>query len=146
MSGITLDAAAKIVDLALQKARSDKMMPLAVAVLDPRGQLKAFKAEDNSSLMRADIAIGKAWGALALGFGGREIARRSQAMPGFIAAMQALAGGRMIPVPGGVLIRDKDGILLGAVGVSGDKSDNDELAALTALAAVGLRGDTGDPA
>jgi uncharacterized protein GlcG (DUF336 family) len=146
MTALTLDLAVKIAERALAKGRELKLNPLAIAVLDIRGQIKACHAEDNATLMRAEIAIGKAWGSLVMGFGGREQARRAQAMPTFLTALQVLAGGRVVPFPGGVLLRDTDGSLLGAVGVSGDKADNDELCAVAGIASVGLKSDTGDPA
>src|SRR5690606_15670281 len=101
----------------------------AVAVLDMRGQLKAFSAEDGTSLMRAQIAMSKAWGALGMGMGGRSLTRRAQANPGFFTALGAMSDGNMVPAPGSVLIRTDDGELIGAVGISGDLPENDEAAA-----------------
>jgi uncharacterized protein GlcG (DUF336 family) len=121
-----------------------KFQPLAVAVLDPRGCLKAYKAEDGTSLMRFDIAFGKAWGALGLGFGTRELQRRAE-WGVFFNALQVMAEGKMVPVPGGVLIRNGAGLIVGAVGVSGDGSENDEMCAIQGIAAAGLKPDTGDP-
>jgi uncharacterized protein GlcG (DUF336 family) len=115
-------------------------------VLDAGGQLKAMKREDGSSLLRPEIAGGKAWGALGMGFGGREFARRAAANPVFIQALSVASGGRVIPVPGGVLIRDQAGDLLGAVGISGDTSENDETCAIHGIGCAGLVADTGDPA
>jgi uncharacterized protein GlcG (DUF336 family) len=103
----------------------------------------ALLRADGSSLLRPQIVIGKAWGALGLGFGGRELAQRATKMPAFFNALSDLSGGRMVPVPGGVLIRDPSGTLIGAVGVSGDTSDDDELCAVEALHAAGLVADTG---
>jgi uncharacterized protein GlcG (DUF336 family) len=117
-----------------------------VAVLDAGGQLKALKREDGSSLLRPEIAGGKAWGALGMGFGGREFARRAAANPAFIQALSAASGGRIIPVPGGVLIRDQAGDIVGAVGISGDISENDETCAVYGITCAGLAADTGDPA
>jgi uncharacterized protein GlcG (DUF336 family) len=145
LESVSLDAASLIVDQALAKGREMTLKPLAVAVLDPRGCLKAYKAEDGTSLMRFDIAFGKAWGALGMGFGNRELARRSANAPMFFNSLQAMSGGRIVPVPGGVLIRDDAGQVVGAVGVSGDVSDNDELCAVHGIAAAGLKPDTGDP-
>ena len=116
---------------------------LAVLVLDARGSLKAAAVQDGSSLKRADIAYGKAHGAIALGVGSRALFVRSEQQPSFIAAAGAAIGGALVPVPGGVLIRDASGALLGAVGISGDTSDNDEAAALAGIAAAGLAGETG---
>jgi uncharacterized protein GlcG (DUF336 family) len=146
MESVSLEAASTIVDRALAKGREMKFQPLAVAVLDPRGCLKAYKAEDGTSLMRLDIAFGKAWGTLGMGFGNRELQRRSQAFPVFFNSLQAMSGGKIVPVPGGVLIRDQAGQVVGAVGVSGDASDNDELCAIDGIMAAGLKPDTGDPA
>lgn len=146
MESISLEAASIILDQALAKARALKLKPLAVAVLDPRGCLKAYKAEDGTSLMRFDIAFGKAWGALGMGFGGRELARRSAQGSMFFNSLQAMTGGRIVPVPGGVLIRNDAGLVVGAVGISGDASDNDEICAIQGITAAGLKPDTGDPA
>ena len=100
-----------------------------MAVLDARGALRALAAEDGTELKRAEIAIGKAHGALAMGLGSRTLFKRSEKQPHFMAAVTHAVGGSLIPVPGGVLISDGEGTLLGAVGVSGDTSDNDEIAA-----------------
>ncbi len=143
MPELTLAAAQTIVVTALKLAREKDMKPLAVVVLDARGALKAAAVEDGTSLKRAEIATGKAYGALALGAGSRALAKRAVEQPHFIAAASHAIGGMLIPAPGGVLIRDKNGALLGAVGVSGDTSDNDELAALAGIDAAGLVGDTG---
>ncbi len=112
-------------------------MPLSVAVLDAGGHLVAFKREDRSGILRFDIAFGKAWGALGMGFGSRELFNRTAANPTFMAALTAVSGGRLVPVPSGVLILS-DGEVIGAVGVSGDNSDNDEICALAGIAAAGL--------
>ena len=146
MESVSLEAASIILDHALAKARALKLKPLAVAVLDPRGCLKAYKAEDGTSLMRFDIAFGKAWGALGMGFGSRELERRSAQGSLFFNSLQAMTGGRIVPVPGGVLIRNHAGLVVGAVGISGDASDNDEICAIQGIAAAGLKPDTGGPA
>jgi uncharacterized protein GlcG (DUF336 family) len=117
-----------------------------VAVLDAGGHLTAFKREDNSSLLRFEIANGKAWGCLGMGFGGREFARRAAAQPVFIGAIAAASGGRVVPVPGGVLIRGSDKQIVGAVGISGDISENDEACAVAGIKAAGLLPDTGEAA
>jgi uncharacterized protein GlcG (DUF336 family) len=96
--------------------------------------------------MRPQIAQGKAWGTLGMGFGGREFARRAAAAPAFIAALTDASEGRVIPVPGGVLIRGGDGGIIGAVGISGDVSEQDEACAVYGIKAAGLSPDTGDPA
>jgi uncharacterized protein GlcG (DUF336 family) len=145
-NGLTLAQASTIVDAALAKGRDLGLLPLTVVVLDAGGQMKAMKREDGSSLLRPEIALGKAFGALAMGLGGRELARRSQAMPGFMNALSDIAGGRAVPVPGGVLACDAAGTILGAVGISGDVSAQDEVCAVAGIAAAGLVADTGDPA
>lgn len=138
-----LETAQKIVAGALAKARENGMMPLAVVILDTRGVLKAMAAEDGISLKRPEIATGKAHGALSLGIGSRAIFERAQQQPFFVAAVTHAAGGSLIPVPGGVLIKDGEGTLLGAIGISGDNSDNDEIAAVAGVEAVGLTPVTG---
>lgn len=143
MSSLTLQQAGKIIEHALAKGRELGLKPLTVAVLDQGGTLKAMQREDGSSLLRPEIAFGKAWGCLGMGFGGREMARRAQAAPAFIAAIGLASGGRIVPVPGGVLIRDSAGAVLGAVGISGDVSEQDEACAVAGIAAAGLVADTG---
>ncbi len=138
-----LTVAQGMVEAAIAHARRKHMSPLAIVVLDARGALKYAAAEDGTSLKRAEIATGKAHGALAMGLGSRTLHTRSQNNPSFIAAVTHAVGGMMVPVPGGVLIRAKDGELAGAIGISGDSSDNDEEAALAGIAAVGLVGDPG---
>ncbi|MDT7951688.1 MAG: heme-binding protein [Acetobacteraceae bacterium] len=134
---LTLDVASKIVDAALAAGREHNFLPLTVAVLDAGGHLVAFKREDGSGILRFDIATGKAWGALGMGFGSRELFNRTQANPTFMAALSTVSGGRLVPVPSGVLILE-DGHVIGAVGISGDNSDNDETCALAGIAATGL--------
>jgi uncharacterized protein GlcG (DUF336 family) len=143
MSDLTLDAAQTIVATALATARSLALKPLAVVVLDARGALKAASVEDGTSLKRAEIAAAKANGALALGIGSRAIAARAEAQAYFVAAVNHVAGPLgLVPVPGGVLIRH-EGRILGAVGISGDTSDNDETAAVAGIEAAGLQADPG---
>ena len=145
MSTLTLAQASTIVDKALEKGRELKLHPLTVVVLDAGGHLVAMKREDGSSLLRPEIAGGKAWGTLGMGFGGREFARRAQANPVFLQALMAASEGRVVPAPGGVLIRDSAGDVLGAVGISGDTSDKDETCAVHGIKSAGLTPDTGDP-
>src|SRR5262245_20525711 len=146
MAGITLGQAMTIVEAALRRARETGCAPLAVAVLDDSGHLKTFAREDGAGIVRPQIAMGKAWGALGMGVGSRALARRlveqPQSQP-FFAALAAASDGRLVPVPGGVLIRDGAGALVGAVGISGDTSDKDEACALAGIQAAGLTGDTG---
>lgn len=137
-----LEVAQKIVTAALAHARSKSMKPLSAVILDVRGALKAAASEDGTSLKRAEIAIAKAHGALAMGMGTRALFTRAQQQPYFIAAATH-AVGQLVPVPGGVLIYAADKTLLGAIGISGDTSDNDEEAALAGIGAAGLTGDPG---
>src|SRR5262245_29236016 len=115
MSRLTLSLASTIVDRALAKARAEGAKPLTVAVLDAGGHPVALKREDNCSSMRPQIAAGKAWGALGMGFGTRELAQRAAAAPTFVNALVEVSGGRLVPAPGGVLIRDASGDIIGAV-------------------------------
>jgi uncharacterized protein GlcG (DUF336 family) len=138
-----LETAQKILAGALASARGKNFKPLAVAVLDARGALKTMAAEDGTSLKRAEIAVGKAHGSLSMGLGSRTIAKMAAERPHFVAAVTHAVGGALIPVPGGVLIRDGAGALLGAVGVSGDTSDNDEIAAFAGIEAAGCKADPG---
>jgi uncharacterized protein GlcG (DUF336 family) len=140
---LTLQQALDIAQSTLAGGEKNGFLPLAVAVLDTAGQPLAILRDERTSLHRADIAIGKAAGCLAMGFGGRELAKRAAAMPQFISAVGSIFPKGLVPVPGGVLIRDATGLLLGAVGVSGDTSNNDEVAALAGIASVSLVADTG---
>jgi uncharacterized protein GlcG (DUF336 family) len=142
MAELTLDVARKILDVAFAKGVEKKLKPLAVTVLDARGCVKISAAQDGTSLLRAEIAHGKAYGALALGMGSRALFQRAQEQAYFIGAVNTLAQGRMVPVPGGVLIQD-GGVLLGAVGISGDTSDNDEACAIAGIEAAGLKANAG---
>ncbi|MYZ49579.1 GlcG/HbpS family heme-binding protein [Propylenella binzhouense] len=143
MAAVTLAQASTIVEAALAKGRAENLMPLTVAVLDPGGHLVALKREDNSGILRVEIATGKAYGALGLGFGSREFADRAVKAPAFVNAVAAASQGRMVPVPGGVLIRGGDGELMGAVGISGDLSEADEMCAVAGIEAAGLAAQTG---
>ncbi len=143
MSGITLDQARKIITGALAKGIDQGLKPLSVVVLDAGGHTTAFERQDGASAMRFKIAHGKAYGCIAMGLGSRALFERVQKQPYFLDAMNALADGALVPVPGGVLIRDDSGALLGAVGVTGDNSDNDEMCALAGIEAAGLVADAG---
>jgi len=140
---IDLAHATIIVDHALENGRSLGLPPLTVAVLDAAGCLVSFKREDGSSLLRPDIAQAKAYGALGMGIGSRAIAARAAVAPAFVSAVNALAGGRLIPVPGGVLIRSSSKSIIGAVGITGANSDQDEACAVAGIAAAGFMADTG---
>ena len=135
---VTLAQASTIVDVALKRGRETNCAPLTVAVLDAGGHLVAFKREDRSGILRFDIAYGKAWGALGMGFGSRELADRAGKNPLFFGVLATVSQGRLIPVPGGVLIKDANGVL-GAVGISGDTSDKDEVCAVAGIEAAGLK-------
>ena len=144
-NGLTLEQAESITAAARSKGRELSLQPLTVVVLDAGGQVKIVQREAGSSLLQPEIALGKAYGALAMGLGGRELARRAQSMQGFMNALSDIAGGRAVPVPGGVLACDAGGTILGAVGISGDVSAQDEVCAVAGIQAAGLRPDTGDP-
>jgi uncharacterized protein GlcG (DUF336 family) len=143
MSALTLAQADTIANETLKSARGLRLAPMTVAILDPGGHIVVLKREDGSGIMRAELATAKAWGALGMGFGGRELARRAQKMPGFFASLNAISEGRMAPVAGSALLRNAEGGIVGAIGVSGDTSDNDELALLPAVEIAGLVADTG---
>lgn len=143
MNSILLEQADLIASEALRKAREMEFAPLTVVVLDAGGHTKVLKREDDASLLRPEIALGKAWGVLGMGFGGRELARRAEQMPAFFTALNAMSDGRMVPLPGGVLIRNPEGQVIGSVGISGDTSDNDEICAVHGVEAAGLTPDTG---
>lgn len=145
MEALTLAQAETIIDAALRKGRDLGLAPLTVAVLDPGGHLVALKREDRSGILRVEIATGKAWGALGMGLGSRDLAARAAKTPAFFAALAAASQGRMIPVPGGVLVRGADGGITGAVGISGDISDKDEVCAVAGIEAAGLVADVGTP-
>jgi len=136
---LSLDQAGRIVDAALVRGREMGLAPLAVAVLDAGGHLKAFKREDDAGIIRPQIAIGKAWGALGMGMGTRALSSKS---PEFLAALGAMSGGKVVPSPGGVLIRQGERVV-GAVGITGDTGDNDEACAVAGIEAAGLDADTG---
>jgi uncharacterized protein GlcG (DUF336 family) len=140
---VTLAQASTIVDAALKKGRDTDCAPLTVAVLDAGGHLVAFKREDRSGILRFDIAFGKAWGALGMGFGSRTLAERAANTPQFFTMLAAASGGRIISNPGGVLIKTGSGDIVGAVGISGDTSDKDEACAVAGIVAAGLRADPG---
>ncbi|MFI8481399.1 heme-binding protein [Pseudomonas sp. NPDC078700] len=144
MHKLTLEAASIMVDAALAEGRRLGLAPLCVAVLDAGGHLLALKRDEKSSLLRPQIANGKAASVLGMGFGGRELAKRAAAMPAFFNALSDLAGGNMVPVPGGVLIRNALGEVLGAIGITGDTSDNDERCAIAAVVAASLVADHGE--
>ncbi|UGV25831.1 heme-binding protein [Rhodopseudomonas boonkerdii] len=143
MPDLSLDIARKILDSALAKVIEMKLKPMAITVLDARGCVKASIAQDGTSLMRGEVAHGKAYGALAMGLGSRALFKRAEEQPFFIDAVNTMARGALVPVPGGVLIQDQSGSLLGAIGISGDTSDNDEICCVAGIEAAGLKASTG---
>jgi uncharacterized protein GlcG (DUF336 family) len=140
---LTLAAAETIIAKTLAHAKSASFKPLGIVVLDARGTVKAASIADGSSLARFDIARGKAKGALAFNMGTRGLEKLAKDRPHFFAGAVSATEGGIVPVPGGVLIKDGDGAILGAVGVSGDTSDNDEAAAIAGITAAGLVSDGG---
>jgi uncharacterized protein GlcG (DUF336 family) len=143
MPDLALETAQTIVAAALKAAREKKLKPVSVVVYDARGALRAAASEDGTSLKRTEIAMGKAYGALALGVGSRAVHKMALDRPYFVAAATHAVGGQLVPAPGGVLIKDPQGGILGAVGISGDTSDNDEMAAAAGIEAAGLVFDAG---
>ncbi len=136
---LKLSDASTIIDVALAEGRARSLAPLVVAVLDAGGHLVAYKREDGAGIVRFDIAFGKAWGSLGMGFGTRELTERAAKNPAFITVLASVSAGRMVPSPGGVLILDNAGIVIGAVGISGDIGDNDELCAIVGIEKAGFR-------
>jgi uncharacterized protein GlcG (DUF336 family) len=143
MTTITLRKARTIISKALAKGREAGMKPLAVSVLDAGGHLKAFEREDGASNGRFEIARGKANGALEMGLGSRALYQRAEKQSYFLLAVGRIFENGLVPVPGGVLVRDRKGELIGAVGISGDNSDNDEAAAIAGIEAAGFAADPG---
>jgi uncharacterized protein GlcG (DUF336 family) len=140
---VTLAQASSIVDATLKKARELKQMPQTIVVLDTGGHVVCAKSEDGSGIIRFEVAIGRAFGALGMGWGSRTMMERAAQNPNFLTAIVAASGGRMVPNPAGVLIRNADNHILGAVGISSDTGDNDEIIALAGIEAAGLKADAG---
>lgn len=141
MAEITLARARSIIRGTLKKGREMDLKPLSVVVLDTGGHVKAFEREDGASAGRFEIARGKAFGVIMTGMTGTALMQRAEAQAYFVNALNGLYGGHVVPVPGGVLVRDKRGRVIGAVGVTGDTSDNDAAAALAGIEAAGLAGE-----
>ena len=139
MTSLTLEQAETIARATLEKGRNAGYKPLTVAVLDDAGVIKVVHRDDGSSLLRPEIAVGKAWGSLGMGLSSRAIGELAVERPHFAASLAVLAEGRVVPVAGGVLVQDGSGDTVGAVGVTGDTSDNDEECALAGIEAAGLR-------
>jgi uncharacterized protein GlcG (DUF336 family) len=134
---LTLDKANVIADQTLAKARDAKYRPMCVAVLDEGGHLKVLKREDAASILRPDIAIGKAWGAVGMGESSRSLSERLKERPAFLGALSVMSQGKVVPVAGGVLIMDGAEIV-GAVGVSGGTAEEDETCAIEGIKAAGF--------
>lgn len=143
MTKLTLAKARTIMDAAFAKAEELCLKPIAVAVLDSGGHVKSYAAMDGTSIMRFQIARGKAYGALAMGAGTRRINQVALERPDFIAALNAASGGMVVAVLGGVIMRTGDGEVLGAVGISGDTSEKDEVCAIAGIETAGFVADTG---
>lgn len=143
MPSLTLEKANSIIAAAFSKATELQLKPIAVSVFDAGGHLKAFQKQDGTSILRFEIASGKAFGALAVGAGSRWLNNQAKERPHFLEGLSNVSGGKIVPVPGGVLIKDADNEIIGAVGISGDTSDNDELAAIAGIEAVGFAADAG---
>ena len=144
MSQLTLDVADRIIEAALSTARQAKAKAICVVVVDRSGHMVALKRENGASMFRPDVALGKAWGCVAMDVGGRALAKRARENPTFFAGLAATSNGRLLPQMGGVLIRAADGEILGAVGISGDSGANDEAFAVAGIEATGLNPDTGE--
>jgi uncharacterized protein GlcG (DUF336 family) len=138
MSTLSLRRARTIIRKAFDAGQAAGMKPLSVCVLDAGGNVLAFERSDGASPGRFQIAHGKAYGTVMLGLAGTAQKARAEVEEYFISCANGAFGGQLIPVPGGVLVRDAKGRVLGAVGVTGDSSDNDAIAATAGIEAVGL--------
>ena len=139
MTRLTLESALRAIDGALVRGTELGCTPLTVVVLDAGGHDIALQRQDGSGILRVDIARGKAWGALGMGFSSREISERAQKAPAFYGALASVSQGRLVPVAGGVLLYDEGRNIVGAIGISGDTSDRDEDCALSGVRAAGLQ-------
>lgn len=138
MAKLTLAQANRIIEAALAKAREMKVKPLAVAVLDDGGHVKALQREDEASMFRNDVAIGKAWAAVGMGVSSRTLLQRAKENPQFFGALAATAQGKFLPQTGAVLIKDAEGNVIGAAGASGGTGDEDEAVCIAGILAAGL--------
>ena len=141
MTELTLHQSNRLIAEVFAEATRRALPPLAAAVLDAGGHLRAMQRQDGVTFLRADVCQAKAWGALAMGVDSRRLAERfgeGGEQQGFLQALNAMSGGRLITLPGGVLVRDADGRVLGALGVAGGPSDEDEACAIAAIDALGL--------
>lgn len=142
MTELNLENANKIIAKALEKARQMNIPPISVVVLDASGHLKAMQREDGASMFRSDVATGKAWAAVAMGVSSRALAARAKDNPNFFVTLAATAHGKFLPQPGGVLIRDADGRIVGSAGASGGTGDEDEECCAAGIEAAGFVADT----
>ena len=138
MPKLTLVQANRIIEAALARAREMKVKPLAVAVLDDGGHVKALQREDEASMFRNDVAIGKAWAAVGMGASSRTLLQRAKENPQFFGALAATAEGKFLPQTGAVLIKDPEGNVIGAAGASGGTGDEDEAVCMAGIVAAGL--------
>ena len=137
-SELTLEQANTIIKAALNKGKELNLNPLTVAVLDSGGHIRAIQRQDGATFLRPQIAVGKAWGSIALGMASKTLCSMAEERPMFMNSLINLSNQRLVPVPGGVLIKNSAGEVLGAVGITGDTSDNDETCAISAIEAAGL--------
>jgi uncharacterized protein GlcG (DUF336 family) len=135
---LTLQQANQIITAALAKSKESGYHPMGIAVLDASGNLKAFASEDGASMFRFEIARGKAWGAAGMGVSSRTIAQRAKDNPNFFVSLSATSGGKFLPQPGAVVIKDAQGKVIGAVGASGGTGDEDEAICIAGVQAAGL--------
>jgi len=138
---VSLEQARIVIAQTFKKGREMGFKPLSVVVLDAGGHVQAFEREDGAAPGRFSIAHGKAYGAVMLGMAGRAQMARAEAQAYFMSAVNGVFGGAVVPVPGGILLRDESGVVIGAVGITGDTSDNDVEAGLAGIAAAGLTGE-----
>src|SRR5216110_3633325 len=139
MTRLTLELALRVIDGALARGSELACAPLTVVVLDAGGHDIALKRQDGSGILRVDVARGKAWGALGMGFSSRELAERAQKVPAFVGALASVSQGRLVPAAGGILIYDEARNVVGAIGISGDTSDRDEECAVSGVKAAGFQ-------
>ena len=143
MTEITLEQANIIIESAHKESAQRKLAPLTIAILDAGGHLKSLSRADGASLMRPQIAIAKAWGAIGVGVSSRKLGEMGEERPMFMNALTNIADQKLLPVPGGVLVRDSDNNIIGSVGVTGDLSDEDEHCAIVGIQVAGLNADAG---
>ena len=141
MSSLTLKQANALIEGAIEKAHEMKVKPLALVVLDASGNIVAAQREDNASMFRFDVALGKAWGAVAMSCSSRALAKRAKDNPNFFITMAATAKGKFLPQTGAVLIKDAQGNILGAAGASGGTGEEDEACCISGIEKCGLVAD-----